>query len=216
MEGHVKEVEELFKWEQALGWRNYVKCENYASVEGHIRELEELFRQEQALGWMAELDEEEAKKTYGDRLFIAALGVVNEPGKIRVVHDGSNGVGVNHRIRPRDQTRSPGAGELRQLMREWAAEGRKSFALAGDVSKAHRGIKIRREDWGFQACRLRPGKVWVNKVGTYGMGSAAYYWARAAGALLVRLVHYLAGEMSIAKPCETSEANKTANARMKV
>ena len=44
-------------------------------------------------------------------------------------------------------------------------------------------------DWGFQACRLEPGRVWLNKVGTYGMASAAYFWARAAAAIVVRLPH---------------------------
>lgn len=67
------------------------------------------------------------------------------------------------------------------------------FGVVGDVSKAHRRIKIRRQDWGFQACRLDPGKVWVNTVGTYGIGSAAYWWARAAAAVVVRFPHYFLG-----------------------
>ena len=49
------------------------------------------------------------------------LAVVQEAWKIRVVHDGSNGVHVNHRIRPRDQARSPGAGDLRTIVRSKAA-----------------------------------------------------------------------------------------------
>eukprot|EP00974_Lingulodinium_polyedra_P081481 7889968-Lingulodinium_polyedra.AAC.1 len=69
-------------------------------------------------------------------------------------------------------------------MREGREAGRKLFGLAGDASKAHRRVKIRKEDWGYQACRLRPGRVWLNKVGTYGMLPAAHHWARAAGALL--------------------------------
>jgi hypothetical protein len=62
------------------------------------------------------------------------------------------------------------------------------------VSKAHRRIKVRKEDWGYQACQLEPGKIWVNKVGTYGMGSAAYYWGRFAAAVIVRLCCYLMGK----------------------
>ena len=31
--------------------------------------------------------------------------------------------------------------------------------------------------------------IWVNRVGTFGVGSAGYWWGR-AGALLVRLTHY--------------------------
>ena len=34
-------------------------------------------------------------------------------------------------------------------------------------------------------------KIWVNRVGTFGVGSAGYWWGR-AGALLVRLSHYYA------------------------
>ena len=75
------------------------------------------------------------------------------------------------------------------MMQEMAELGRHSSCWAGDVTKAHRGIKVRKEDWGYQACRLRPGTVWLNKVGTYGMGSAAYYWARFSAGAQVRLDH---------------------------
>ena len=166
---------------------------NYGTLGDHIQEVKTLFKEEAKLGWMREYDDHEAKKIYGENLFIAALAVVKEPGKIRVVHDGSNVVRVNHRIRPRDQTRSPGAGDLRRILRDRAAAGSKMFAIAGDISKAHRRIKIREQDWGFQACRLEHGKTWVNCVGTYGMGSAAYWWARSAAAMLIRLPHYLLG-----------------------
>ena len=169
------------------------EAENYKSIKGHFQKVEELFRAEAALGWMEEFTDEEAKRKFGKDLYVAALAVVEEPNKIRVVHDGSNTVHVNHRIRPRDQIRSPGAGELRTILRENSSSKRRLFGLAGDVSKAHRRIKIREADWGFQACRLRDGYIWVNKVGTYGMGSAAYYWARTAAALVVRLPHALMG-----------------------
>jgi hypothetical protein len=121
------------------------------------------------------------------------LAVVQALGKIRVVHDGSNGVHVNHRIQPRDQVRHPGAGELSTILRSKATANKKLFVVAGDVSKAHRRIKIREEDWGYQACRLRPGRVWLNRVGTYGMTPASYHWARAAAGAIVRLTHYLLG-----------------------
>ena len=82
---------------------------------------------------------------------------------------------------------------MRAILRAKSASGRKPFVVAGDVSKAHRRIKIRKEDWGFQACRLRAGKVWLNRVGTYGMTPASYHWARASAAAIVRLTHYLLG-----------------------
>ena len=126
---------------------------------------------------MEEYPEDVAKEKFGARLAIAALGVVEEKDKIRVVHDGSHKVHVNHRIHVKDQIRCPGAGELRTLIQERMAVGAKSFAIFGDVSKAHRRIKVRESDWGFQACQLDPGLVWLNTVGTYGMSPAAYWWA---------------------------------------
>ena len=170
---------------------------NYGTFHAHQKEVRELFMKEKALGWMTEMTDKEAKEEFGDRLFIAGLAVVQEPGKIRVVHDGSNGVHVNHRIRLRDQVRSPGAGELRTILKKAASDNTKMFVIAGDISKAHRRIKVRREDWGFQACRLEEGKVWLNCVGTYGMTPAGYYWARAAAGGLVRIAHYLLGPGAI-------------------
>ena len=73
------------------------------------------------------------------------------------------------------------------------SQGLKQFLLMGDVSKAHRRVKVKEEDWGYQACRLHPGKVWVNCVGTYGIASAGYWWGRLAAGLLVRLFYYLVG-----------------------
>ena len=61
------------------------------------------------------------------------------------------------------------------------------FGLTFDVHQAHRQIPIREEDWGYLACRAQEGAVedlgesdiiYVNKVGTFGVGSAAYRWAR--------------------------------------
>ena len=60
----------------------------------------------------------EAQRRFGDKLYIASLAVIEEKDKVRVVHDGTNGVQVNNRIRVRDQVRSPGAGELQALLRE--------------------------------------------------------------------------------------------------
>ena len=170
-------------------------CDNYRSVDPHIAQVKALFREEAALGWMEEYPEELAKKKFGERLAIAALGVVEEKDKIRLVHDGSNKVHVNHRIRVRDQLRCPGAGDIRTILKERVSTGANSFGILGDVSKAHRRIKVREQDWGYQACQLEPGSIWVNKVGTYGMGSAAYWWGRFSAATLVRLCHYLAGNV---------------------
>ena len=72
---------------------------NYKSVKGYEDQVEALFREEEALGWMIEMDEEEARRRYGKTLHLASLAVVVEKEKIRVVHDATHGVQVNHRIR---------------------------------------------------------------------------------------------------------------------
>ena len=124
--------EETTRWnlEEALYGGDH-EAKNYASIKDHLGKVEELFREEERLGWMQEVPDEVAKEKYGDNLYIAALAVVEEPGKIRVVHDGSNTVLVNHRIRPPDQLWSPGAGELRTLLRESRRCDRKLFCLTG-------------------------------------------------------------------------------------
>ena len=77
---------------------------------------------------------------------------------------------------------------------------RRLFLLALDVSMAHRRVPAQYSDWGLQACSdlplgVLPGPkddVWVNTVGTYGVGSASYWWGR-LGALLQRLLLYVVG-----------------------
>jgi len=167
---------------------------NYQSVAPFIDQVRALSKEEAAKGWMQELPVAAARAAYGGRLVIAAVGVVDEGTDIRVIHDGSNQVLVNHKMRVRDQTRCHGAGKLRTLVQERLASGLKFFAILGGVSKALRRIKVKKEDWGVQACQLDPGTAWVNTVGTYGMGAAAYYWARFGAAVLVRLPYYVAGK----------------------
>ena len=65
------------------------------------------------------------------------------------------------------------------MLRRLASNGGVRLLLKGDVSKAHRRVKNRESDWALQACRLDdPDKVYLNKVGTFGIGSAAYWWHR--------------------------------------
>ena len=168
-------------------------CDNYKSAEDYLREIDAQFREEKTSGWMLEMSDDEAHRRFGDRLFVASLGVSEEPGKLRVIHDASHGVHINHRIRVRDQLHFPGAGDLRQLLGELQDRGQRVFALLGDVSQAHRQIKVVERDWGLQACRLQQGRLWINTVGTYGVGSAGYWWGRLAAAVLVRLLYYLIG-----------------------
>ena len=60
-----------------------------------------------------------------------------------------------------------------------------------DVSRAHRLVRIREEDWGYMACKTgvtdegRPStKIWLNCVGTFGITSASYHFTRLFGAVM--------------------------------
>ena len=128
---------------------------------------------------MVEVDLPEALQRFGKKLAVASLGAIEKKdGSYRVVHDGTHGVAVNSAIRVRDQIRSPGAGELRTLLQELQGP---CFGLTGDVTRAHRLSKVATQDWGLQACKTGvggPNKLWLNKVGTLGISSAAYHWSR--------------------------------------
>ena len=67
------------------------------------------------------------------------------------------------------------------------------------MRKAHRLAPIREEDWGYQACLVDGDfdehgeqQVWLNKVGTFGMSSAAFWWGRAAAGA-IRAAHHILG-----------------------
>ena len=95
------------------------------------------------------------------------------------MHDATHGIAVNPHIAARDQTRSPAAPEGKRVMRRLATKGGVRLVLKGDVSKAHRRVKNRPADWALQACRLDdPELVYLNRVGTFGIGSASYWWHR--------------------------------------
>ena len=72
------------------------------------------------------------------------------------------------------------------------------FGLKGDIKKAHRRVKIRKCDWGRQACKLREETVWLNVVGTFGVGSASYWWARLFGCCARGLALFDVARMAVA------------------
>ena len=134
---------------------------------------------------------------------MGAIEKKNGTGDVRVIHDGTHGVLVNNKIRVRDRMRFPVVGDIQSVLHEASAERCGHFMILYDIRKAHRTIPVREGDWGYQACRVdgqrtadgRP-TVWLNKVGTFGISSAAYWFGRVAGAVL-RLGHYVAGGFSL-------------------
>ena len=118
-------------------------------------------------------------------LKVAALGVVQEEDKIRVIHKESNTVEENHWIKLQDQLRCPGARELKEVGRGCGA---KRSMLAGDISKAPRDVNMRESDWEYHGCWRVPRKVWVNRVGNPGVTNASNWWSRFAATMFLRLL----------------------------
>ncbi len=114
---------------------------------------------------------------------MAAQGVLDEPdGGHRIIHDGTHGVQLNNEINITDRLENPR--ELAAIMNLSVAAGeRVIFGLNADVAKAHRRVKVKEDDWGVLACKTSASSdtIWLNKTGTFGVASAAYWWARLVG-----------------------------------
>ena len=182
-------------------WRHYdistwePEMSNYPSAVAAAGQLEAQFKEEELEGMMFPLSLNVARQRYpGDRPRIAAQGALEKPdGSVRSLHDGTHGVLVNPGIRPRDQLQNPGPADsatTMQLAQEQCPGVH--ITLAADIRKAHRRVKHREEDWGLLACRAHPDSdtIWINRVGCFGIGCAAYWWGRlaaACGRLALRL-----------------------------
>ena len=69
-----------------------------------------------------------------------------------------------------------------------------AFSLIGDFGKAHRRFKYHPSEHGFLGCWVGDGDlfIYVNLVGTFGVASTPYQWARIAGCQ-IRVTHYMVG-----------------------
>jgi len=187
-------------FERKVHWRKYEEMSfnplntNYKSVAGHEEALREQFIEEAKLGMMVEMSLEEAQKLYpGSLLRLSALGANEKPdATFRVLTDATHGVQINNEVRPRDQMKMPGAADARATMCASAHLAGVHFSIQADISKAHRRFKHRQQDWGLLGCQLTPGRVWLNKVGTFRVGSASYWFSRLAAGI-ARISIALAG-----------------------
>ena len=168
-------------------WRD-----NYSSVEPYVEQIEKQFEDEIRLGSMIKLDPDEAVHRYGSKLAVASLGAVPKPDKtVRVVFDATHGQHINDSIRVRDQQAYPTGADLKAALESLPFA---TFSLSGDVSRAHRLIRVRETDWPRQSCRARKGgKIFVNTVGTFGVASASYWWFRMLAGI-GRLLYYAHGK----------------------
>ena len=107
-----------------------------------------------------------------------------------MIHDGTHGVSMNNFVKVRDQEACPLAGDLLSALdAEFDESDEQLLGQVFDASKAHRRVPVAPADWGPQACSLRPDRSpRLNTDGTYGVGSAAYWWSRPSS-LMLRLMH---------------------------
>ena len=87
-----------------------ILADNYESAEDNAEDIERQVLQEVERGTIVRMMEHEARRRFGGRLAVAALGAVpKELGtkKVRLIHDGTYSVDVNRRIRVRDRMRFP-------------------------------------------------------------------------------------------------------------
>ena len=191
-------------WEPALAW-----VPNYGSTRDHLDFAKAKFDEEIEEGLMEKMSPETFKERFGDNTAIAALAVIvedEEKDKKRLIHDATHGVRANHRIKCRDKLRAPGAREKKQLLLEAMDKKERPFSIVGDIKKAHRRFKHLAKEQGFLACQLdaRDGPagqlddscVYINKVGTFGVNCANYWWTRIA-ACGIRATHHLLGRCPI-------------------
>ena len=117
---------------------------------------------------------------------VAAMGAIPKPdGSVRPVHDGTHFVQLNNKIISQDQLQYPGPLDIAGVMRWVAGSGEAVFVLSADIASAHRLVKVRKRDWPLLCCKADSGSkvVWVNKVGTFGVSSAPYWWTRLFGCI---------------------------------
>ena len=103
---------------------------------------------------------------------------------IRIVHDGTTGVGVNKHIKVLDACLYPLAPDIKATLRRQTSRRTDHGGLVVDVSGAHRTVLVREEYWPLQVCQMHGGgDSFTNTVGTLGISSAAYWWGRLAAAV---------------------------------
>ena len=194
---HMYEEQTSWKLEDDPYMKDEIWRENYDSVGEHEQFVRDHFETECSEGLMEKLTMEQAKSAYGDKIAISSLSVLVEEthgNKKRIIHDATHGTKINNRIKCRDKQRSPGAREKLYLLDYYKRRRSVVFSLVGDISKAHRRFLHSPNERGLLACKVLNGDdfIFVNRVGTFGVASASYWWGRIAGAG-IRLVHELLG-----------------------
>ena len=169
---------------------------NYRSAEMNADQLEEKFREDERAGLMLCTTEAEATQRFGaGTLLIAAMGaLIKANGDVRPLHDGTHGINLNNRIRILDKLQVPGPEDLQEVASRVKESKEAPFALCADIKQAHRNVKVRESDWPKLGCKSSSSSrvLWLNRVGTFGVSSAAYHWTRlfaTVGRWAFRILH---------------------------
>ena len=178
------------------GWEEdpeLAERDNYISATSHMDKVKEHVEEDVRKGWISSLSLEEARERYGEELQVASLGAVPKDQQwsdVRVVHDGTHGIQVNRRIVQPNKMEFPQFDDLQAALRAFQGmDPVERLLVAFDIKSAHRLIPVQPEDWGFQAFRLDDSdRVYVNRVGTFGITTASFWWGRVA-ATLFRTFH---------------------------
>ncbi len=117
---------------------------------------------------------------------------------VRIVQDGTHGVGINEAIRVRDQDSCPTARDIKRLQLAQSLQGRRPRGLAADFQSAHRLPAVHASDWRYQGCRASSsGDVYIITCGVFGISSISYWWSRMSGAAVRAVLYTSAPEMEI-------------------
>eukprot|EP00971_Amphidinium_carterae_P346332 6487712-Amphidinium_carterae.2 len=163
--------------------------ENYPSAAEHLAHLETEVAAQMDKGWVVQMTLAEASAKFPE-VRVAAIAVTEESNKYRTLFDATHHVHVNHHIKVLDQELFPDARDVRCAVQAAHSERPDRvapwLALVIDGKSAHRQIPVAEADWGLQAFRLHPPNaqgeqtVYLNTVGTFGVTSASYHYARFA------------------------------------
>ena len=178
---------------------------NYNSCEEHIAELRTAIRGDAqdnlCIGPVREADAEAICGT--TELYYGALGAKEEYStladgsrelaKVRSVHD-CTVAGLTSHIHQHleGRTTGPTVQDAMCVMRLSQERQRAPCGLlVFDGSKAHRRIKLRRQDWRYAVCKLAPGEVYVDTSGVYGIASAQWWYTAWCWPWLAAIPTYL-------------------------
>ena len=128
--------------------------ENYKSVRVHSSLIEEQLAEHATRNLALRLKERAARARFPN-LTVVSMGAVakvpepREAKDLRLVKDGTHGVSLNSRTKPRDQDRGPIASDVKRVQREQGRTAR-GRGLAVDVQEAHRLSPVHPDDWEHQ------------------------------------------------------------------